>query len=488
MTCNCPQMAGEIDIDQDFSGEATRITSYANFPSSCPVSAQTLARAGFYYTGQGDRVKCFSCKGIVEGWQHGDTAIGKHRKISPNCSFINAFNLRSDCIQTQIPILQNSNQHVMENCIQNTAQTLNHGSNSVINADFLLRTGRVVDMSETRYPRYIDMCTEEARLRTFQNWPSYSRLTPKELASAGLFYTSFEDQVTCFCCGGKLMNWEPNDQAWTEHRRHFPDCLFVLGHDVGNVAHEPVYTSGGRRRDSEVPDRPDMSQYKARLESFTRWMYTVNKETLAKAGLYSTGEGDRTKCFYCGGELQGWKPKEDPWEEHAKWFPGCKFLIEEKGQHFINSLQLRRASQNRVANSSETSAVSPEEKDLSKNSLVIEAEQMGFPLEAITKIMDKRLMATGKHYTSLEALVSDLLNSQTENGQEKPKGKESSSIEEKLRQLQEEKICKVCMDRAISIVFIPCGHLVVCTQCAEEVDKCPICCTIIQRRQKIFMS
>ncbi|XP_053555092.1 E3 ubiquitin-protein ligase XIAP [Bombina bombina] len=490
MTCKCPRMsdvACDMDIDKDFSEESSRIASFTNFPSSCPVSASTLARAGFYYTGSGDRVKCFSCQGIVEGWQHGDTAIGKHRKISPNCPFVNGFNFRSDCIQTQIPILQNSNPHLVENCVPNAAHAFNHESSSELNADFLLRTGRVVDMSEPNYPRYIKMCSEEARLRTFKNWPCYARLTPKEMANAGLFYTGFEDQVTCFCCGGKLMNWEPNDQAWIEHRKHFPDCLFVLGHDIGNVALETMHLSSHKRRVSEAPDNPDMIQYKARLDSFAQWAYPISKESLAKSGLYSIGDGDRTQCFCCGGALQGWKLKDDAWEEHAKWYPGCKFLLEEKGQHFINNIQLHRSPQNCIVGSSESHNALPEDSDLSKNPLVVGAEQMGFDFEAVKNIMEKRIKATGKNYTSLEVLVSDLLNAQTENGEEKPREKEIS-VEEKLRQLQEEKICKVCMDRTISIVFIPCGHLVVCAECAEEINKCPICCTVIQRRQKIFLS
>ncbi|KAM4697046.1 E3 ubiquitin-protein ligase XIAP [Rhinophrynus dorsalis] len=425
MTCKCPKMsdaACDMDVDQDFSQADIRIASFTSFPSTCPVSASTLARAGFYYTGIADRVKCFSCQGIVENWQHGDTAIGKHRKISPNCKFINGFNLRSDCIQTQAPRAENPNPQLVENCLQHSFHELNSVHNSDFNADFLLRTGRVVDMSKTKYPLYMEMASEEARYRTFQNWPSYALLTPRELANAGLFYTGIDDQVKCFCCGGKLMNWEPSDRAWTEHRKHFPDCFFVLGRDVGNIASESASTPGGRRRGSEVPDCPAMIQYKSRLESFAVWPYSADKEMLAKAGLYSIGEGDATKCFYCGGVLKEWKLREDPWEEHARWYPGCKFLLEEKGQHFINNAQLLRPLLLK-ASSSETSAL-PEE----------------------------------------------------------------TSIEDKLRQLEEEKICKVCMDRKISVVFIPCGHLVACAQCAEVLDKCPICCTIVQRRQKIFMS
>ncbi|CAH2315385.1 E3 ubiquitin- ligase XIAP [Pelobates cultripes] len=490
MSCNCPKMSSanfEMEQEQEFAEEPARITSFSNFPSTCPISAPALARAGFYYTGIEDRVKCFSCQGIVEGWQHGDTAIGKHRKISPNCKFINGFNVTSDCIQTQVPVIPNSNPHIDGNCSQDVANNVMHVSSSAYHSDFLLRTGRVVDESKAKYPKYPDMCDEENRLKTFHNWPNYVRITPKELAAAGLFYSGINDQVKCFCCGGKLMNWEPSDKAWTEHKRHFPECFFVLGRDVGNVTHESSGTSNSSRQGSEITDNPGMNQYKARLDSFAQWVFSTNKEALAKAGFYSIGESDVTKCFCCGGLLKDWKLKEDPWEEHAKWYPGCKFLIEKKGQHFINTIQLMRPLEKKMAACAENIPSLPADSELMKNPLVTGAQKMGFNFEDIKMAMRKKLEATREMYTSIEILVSDLLNAQTEIEDEKPKEKESS-IEEKLRQLEEEKICKLCMDKGISIVFIPCGHLVACVECAEQVDRCPICCMVIQRRQRIFMS
>ncbi|XP_066437788.1 E3 ubiquitin-protein ligase XIAP isoform X2 [Eleutherodactylus coqui] len=485
MTCNCPKVsdgAYDMEPDSDYSHESSRSASFTDFPSSCPVSAPALARAGFYYTGTEDRVKCFSCEAVVEGWQHGDTAIGKHRKISPNCKFINAFNSRNESIQTQAPVSQNSGPHLVNHC---APCDLGETSNLDLQTDFLLRTGRVVDESEPEFPRYINMCSEEARLKTFKNWPSYVRQKPKELANAGLFYTGINDLVKCFCCGGKLMNWEPSDVAWTEHRKHFPDCLYVLGRDVGNVALEPTSIFGSARRGSEVLENPTMSQMKARLESFANWPYAINKEMLAKAGFYSTGEHDATRCFTCGGELRDWKVRDDPWELHARWYPGCKFLVDEKGQHFINNVQLTRPLPSKL--DSDTPPTLPEDTELVKNPLVIHAQQMGFHLEEVKKLMLQRMKNTGQNYTSVEVLVSDLLNSQSANGSVNPTENENS-IEEKLRKLEEEKICKVCMDKAVCIVFIPCGHLVACAVCAELLDKCPICCKIIERRQKIFMS
>lgn len=62
------------------------------------------------------------------------------------------------------------------------------------------------------------------------------------------------------------------------------------------------------------------------------------------------------------------------------------------------------------------------------------------------------------------------------------------SLEEQLRRLQEERTCKVCMDREVSIVFIPCGHLVVCQECAPSLRKCPICRGTIKGTVRTFLS
>ncbi|XP_018429758.1 PREDICTED: baculoviral IAP repeat-containing protein 1e-like, partial [Nanorana parkeri] len=35
---------------------------------------------------------------------------------------------------------------------------------------------------------------------------------------------------------------------------------------------------------------------------------------------------DTVQCFSCGGCLANWQENDDPWKEHAKWFPECEFL------------------------------------------------------------------------------------------------------------------------------------------------------------------
>lgn len=59
---------------------------------------------------------------------------------------------------------------------------------------------------------------------------------------------------------------------------------------------------------------------------------------------------------------------------------------------------------------------------------------------------------------------------------------------EKLRKLQRERQCKICMDRDICIVFIPCAHLVSCKECSESLTKCPICCGAITQKIKTYIA
>ena len=40
-------------------------------------------------------------------------------------------------------------------------------------------------------------------------------------------------------------------------------------------------------------------------------------------------------------------------------------------------------------------------------------------------------------------------------------------VDENMR-LKEQKTCKVCMDAEVGVVFLPCGHLVVCVNCAPN--------------------
>merc|ERR1719495_260893 len=52
--------------------------------------------------------------------------------------------------------------------------------------------------------------------------------------------------------------------------------------------------------------------------------------------------------------------------------------------------------------------------------------------------------------------------------------------------LREQKTCKVCMDAEVGVVFLPCGHLVVCSNCAPILKSCAVCRTTINGTVRTF--
>ena len=56
--------------------------------------------------------------------------------------------------------------------------------------------------------------------------------------------------------------------------------------------------------------------------------------------------------------------------------------------------------------------------------------------------------------------------------------------------LEDARLCRVCMEAEICFVFIPCGHICTCENCALNGDlkNCPICRAKITKRMKTFLS
>lgn len=80
----------------DFIESSARLASFSgvidNFPGQ---TAQELADAGLYYTGESDQehpsqdtVRCFHCRHLLYEWQKGGNPVDEHSKVNPKCQFI----------------------------------------------------------------------------------------------------------------------------------------------------------------------------------------------------------------------------------------------------------------------------------------------------------------------------------------------------------------------------------------------------------------
>ncbi|XP_046869951.1 E3 ubiquitin-protein ligase XIAP [Hypomesus transpacificus] len=451
----------EADHSIDWSMMDSRLDSFRGSTLAQQVSVERLARAGFYFTGHADRVRCFSCQKTVENWCGGDTPVERHLEVSPTCKFL------SCTYRYNVPALTNGSPYNEE----------------AEDREFRLRTGEVVD--ESTYPIAPQMSNEDSRLRTFDAWRSETPVRPLELAQAGFYSTGESDRVLCFCCGGMLSGWEAGDTAWGEHSKYFPNCYFILGHDVGNVPSQGAAEEEGVSRGRPGPYIP-MESFEERLGSFAHIQVAVDPERLARAGFYSTGAPDKVSCFRCGGGLKGWQPEEDPWEEHAKHYPGCSFLLAEKGPEFVNNVQLQSPQRNTASRHHNGFSSHGQDPQVLLSPMAQKALEMGLEGCLVEKTILGQIQKTGDGYSTLEALLHDCFKGAPDSESPVSNEQEGDDPLEKLRKLQREKQCKVCMDRDTCIVFIPCGHLVTCKECSESLSKCPICCGTITQKIKTY--
>ncbi|XP_077109026.1 baculoviral IAP repeat-containing protein 7 isoform X2 [Ranitomeya variabilis] len=377
------------------------------------------------------------------------------------------------------------------------------------------------------------MCCEASRLRTFTVWPGPSTICPRHLARVGFYYLGPGDRVQCFCCGVLLTCWEPGDDPRDEHHKFSPSCPFLLGREVGNIP-----CAGGRDsvdgqilgqlhrfpEDEEltlVVAYPEMVEERERLATYSNWppYAELTPDVLARAGFFYTGHGDNVKCFHCDGGLRNWERRDDPWREHAKWFPRCEFLIQSMGLAYVRGVQETLFSPESTVSSPESPrsedrssgsrSDSPGDRQAFLHSSVAQgALQMGFDEDLVASLVQSQFLLTGAPYSSVSDLVHDLVQAEESRAHttdfvrvpEAPAPRETAepqppkepdhslSTEEQLQRLKEERMCKVCLDKDVSMVFVPCGHLVVCMDCAPNLRHCPICRASIRGSVRAFMS
>ena len=174
-----------------------------------------------------------------------------------------------------------------------------------------------------------------------------------------------------------------------------------------------------------------------------------------------SGRGDHVQCFHCDGGLKNWDPEDDPFEEHARWFGDCIFLQLTKGPEYVRQVKQQK----------------PQDKDY------LDPEQEDSQLN---------LLPNGIAESSVT-----VTKTRSEKQVEQPSPPPASSFqeaqhEEELRKenlrLKEERLCKICVEREIGVVFIPCGHYATCTACASSFSRCPVCRAEIQSAVRTFIS
>lgn len=308
-----------------------------------------------------------------------------------------------------------------------------------------------------------------------------SCVTPQSLAKAGFYYYNQSDHVRCAWCKGVIAKWELGDNPFNEHVKFFPSCpraalgpnVEIASKEINNIGILPIQQS----------KHDQFASLDVRIRSFENWPKSDVQapDVLATAGFYYLDEGDHVRCFHCSGGLRSWQHEDDPWEEHAKWFPKCPFLELVKGEAYVQLVQSR---------------MKPSLDEVMRGEVPTQALQMGFTDHEVRTVVKRKMKSSGRAYEDVKDLVMALLVLQDsrepeasstsssklpEESKSKPVVSSSTfemapqsasspvseedisiskaSLEDENRQLKDARLCKVCMVEEVGIVFLPCGHL-----------------------------
>ena len=67
---------------------APRYATFATWPKAHPINPTYLARGGFLYSGEGDKVVCPWCRIQLVAWENHDKPFHEHKKHSPKCEYV----------------------------------------------------------------------------------------------------------------------------------------------------------------------------------------------------------------------------------------------------------------------------------------------------------------------------------------------------------------------------------------------------------------
>nr|XP_032837353.1 baculoviral IAP repeat-containing protein 3-like [Petromyzon marinus] len=231
------------------------------------------------------------------------------------------------------------------------------------------------------------------------------------------------------------------------------------------------------------PSASKMLSESARLLSFSKgWPRSspVRPADLARAGLYRMGFSDLVACFRCGGMMHRWEEGDDPAREHARHFPAC-----------ARAAPLPPATQDGA-----DSGLSPEMRSFG-------ARLRSFASWPYTaNVSPPELAYAGFYYSGYGDLVKCFScdghlqewalgdSAWHEHAKWFPRPSPDTaapSTEELLDKLEERLSCKVCMEREVSTMFVPCGHVATCGHCALSLSRCPVCRVAVQTSLRAFM-
>jgi len=360
------------------------------------------------------------------------------------------------------------------------------------------------------------------RLQTFgrNEWPSDVPVPPETLAESGFLLKpkeerQYDDEVVCNYCHKKLFGWKAGDDPFKAHLKLSPHCDFMMGYYVGNIPLDGHSSSDPiRGRNRRVQREPDLcgphpfgllpqpsvplpSNPLLLLDPMSSQESSESNSSQGSSSGSESGSPTTSRSSFLNrpslglNYIQQHVPPSHPnyvtLQSRLSTFPAdwkdfCPIdasSLAEAG--FFYDGPIRGVK------------VTPEgKKETLKDAVtcfhcskrLYNWELNDDPWEEHRKLNEKcyfvrlnfldgrRRTSTAADLKSLGAQLSKL----------------SQEYNEKRSHENSAGNCKVCWDKEVEILFLPCRHANSCGSCASSLSKCPTCRGNIEGTVRIFLS
>ncbi|KAL3882067.1 hypothetical protein ACJMK2_028442 [Sinanodonta woodiana] len=488
--------------------EMLRLCTMKTFPGRDRPFAIRIVGAGFYYAGHKDQVICYCCGNRKDSWVIGDIPLLIHQNKAPDCSFFTNNDRVNVPIRkansTESPSLAEVRLLAVQRFYgSNLSDTAQNESSLMLPSseqnwqhsisDNLPTVSAHVDSVLEPPPKYPQYAVKNMRINSFQGWPTELRQRPEEMAECGFYYAGFNDCVRCFHCGVGLRHWMNEDDPWIEHARWSTSCVYVLkmkGEEFVSLIKMAVEIV--EREEAKSKNGGGNQALQKSNETATVLVMQVPKESgasnssAAKDLPGSVGDTDGSVGDTYGNIVRGAESSLPPGNSEIQ-----KYLLTDAAQSVLDMGYQPKLVLHAI-----------ERVLMKKGSDALTGEII---LEAVFEIDEENIIQSQTQLVPLQSAEEDKGNenaqkslnaSNKQDGQ--PGHQASGNIQSDESQIDTEKImkehqelrdailCKVCSENNISVVFLPCGHLVTCSDCAPAMRKCPICRTLIKGTVKTF--
>ena len=370
--------------------EHHRLRTFAMYEGTNSPSSLLMAKAGWYATGNNNETQTFCCMVINGVWSRDDDPFVIHRNFQPDCPFLQGKNVGQVAIQreeirenlgstghlgaTVNPYIESSVLHGTEEIYKKSEDSHSLLKVSGIgtsfskplsipqNRDVHSPTPCVKESSEENMNSELDVNDHQLQLvqrtrhmtinASHRSSCSWSIDCPSRASTSTMTPSNNSEKL------------EENFQRGNENQ----NVIGNHGSDNTSTRHEDVENLGGNKNTflySELEDRknaqdkqrfdvnyqqsflpplilekPKHVEYTTvgvRVSSFSGFPVGTGKtpKEFAVGGFYYRGFGDRTACFQCGINLQGWSSEDDVFVEHARHNPLCQYVRQLKGDDFV---------------------------------------------------------------------------------------------------------------------------------------------------------